>query len=62
MPATTTTQAADAVAALTQAIALLTQAGTALPLVKMFTEAAADTADIALMTATNELRLAERGL
>lgn len=54
------TAAQTAVDALTQAIALLDQAGEALPQIRQLTRAAASDADCALMVATNELALARR--
>lgn len=62
MTAATTAQdtAQAAVDALTQAIALLDQAGAALPQIAFLTKAAHDSADTALMIANNELTLAQR--
>lgn len=54
------TAAQSAVDALTQAIALLDQAGANLPQIAFLTRAAYDSADTALMIATNELKLAQR--
>ncbi len=45
--------------ALTRAMELLKQAGTALPQIQFLTRAATDSADTALMIATNEMKLAE---
>lgn len=65
-PAPTATSITDqaaaqsAVDALTQAIALLNQAGAHLPQIAFLTRNAHDSADTALMIATNELKLAQR--
>lgn len=53
-------RAEQAVNALTEAMALLDQAGWALPQIAFLTRAAHDSADTALMIATNEVKLAAR--
>jgi hypothetical protein len=66
MTATAQATASDLAAAqaavdkLTQAIALLDQVTTDLPKVAYLTRGARDSADCALMVATNELKLAQR--
>lgn len=59
-PASAQDAAQRSVDALTRAIALLDQAGAHLPQIAFLTRNAHDSADTALMVATNELKLAQR--